>query len=157
MRSIFLSGILLVGSLVLAACGGGAPPAPTLPAASAPAQAAAQEPIEVQVTLTEFKIESALTNFQANTPYRFVVKNAGTVNHDFAIAPPMMHHGGMSMSSDDAHKDALLVIEANELPPGATKTAEVTFAKPTAQAPLEFACHTPGHYEAGMLLPITVN
>lgn len=147
MRLIFIVGVVLTSALLIVACG---------PGASSSAQPTAQKPIEVQVTMTEFKIEPSMTNFKVGVPYRFVVSNKGTVNHDFSISPPVMQHGGMSMSSEDAHKDAVLVIEASEMPPGATKTADVTFTTPTAQAPLEFACHTPGHYEAGMLVPITV-
>jgi len=40
-----------------------------------------------------------------------------------------------------------------ELPPGTIVTREFTF---TQTGDFEFACHVSGHYEAGMLLPITV-
>lgn len=100
-------------------------------------------PTEVQITLSEFKIESSQTTFTTGTPYRFVIKNEGSVAHDWAIMP----RGGTDTSQ------ALVQVDEDELPPGATVTQEFTF---TESGDWEFACHVPGHYEAGMLLPITV-
>jgi uncharacterized cupredoxin-like copper-binding protein len=149
---LFLVMAVILGGLLLAACGPGASSnQPT-------AQPVSAQPVDVQVKMSEFKVEPSITTFKVGVPYRFTVTNTGTVAHDFSISPPTMaHHGGSGMSVEEAHKDALAVIEADELPPGATKTVEVTFSKPTSQTSLEIACHTPGHYEAGMLLPITVN
>lgn len=145
MRFVVLLSSLIVGTLLFAACG---------PGASSSAQPTAQKPTDVQVTMSEFKIEPAMTNFKVGVPYRFVVSNKGTVNHDFSISPPVQEHGGMAMG--DAHDSALAVIKAEDLPPGATKSVDVTFTKPYAANEIEFACHTPGHYEAGMHVPITV-
>ncbi len=147
MRSIFLLCVVLAGAFVLAACGPSA--------GSAPTQPAAQKSIDVQVTMTEFKIEPSMTNFKAGVPYRFVVTNKGTVNHDFSISPPVME-GMAGMSSEDMHKNALAVIDAADLPPGATKTVDVTFTKPMSAGEMEFACHTSGHYESGMKVPMMV-
>jgi uncharacterized cupredoxin-like copper-binding protein len=44
----------------------------------------------------------------------------------------------------------MIILEA----PGTTVTREFTF---TQTGDFEFACHVSGHYEAGMLLPITVH
>ena len=43
-----------------------------------------------------------------------------------------------------------------DLPPGATETLEITFTTPAPAGTLELACYVPGHYEAGMHLPIAV-
>ena len=48
---------------------------------------------------------------------------------------------------------ALIQVDEAELPAGATVTRDFAF---TQTGDFEFACHVPGHYEAGMLLPITV-
>jgi uncharacterized cupredoxin-like copper-binding protein len=48
---------------------------------------------------------------------------------------------------------ALVKVEEGDLSLGATVTREFTFAQ---ASDFEFACHVPGHYEAGMLLPIMV-
>lgn len=140
-----LAWLIFAAGTLLAACG---------PAASVPTQPTVQKPIDVQVSMSEFQVESSMKEFKMNTPYRFIVTNKGTVNHDFAISPPVM--AGMTMSVEDMHKQSLAVIEANDFPPGTTKTVDVTFTKPTSSAPLEFACHTAGHHEAGMFMPITV-
>ena len=63
----------------------------------------------------------------------------------------------MVMDMAEMDKMALAMIETDELMPGKTQTFDYTFAKPAPSGSLEFACHTPGHYEQGMkLLPIAV-
>lgn len=100
-------------------------------------------PTEVQITLSEFNIESPQTTFTTGTPYRFVIKNEGTISHDWAILP----------RGETDESRALVKVDEDQLPPGATATQEFTF---TQTGDFEFACHVAGHYEAGMLLPITV-
>jgi uncharacterized cupredoxin-like copper-binding protein len=100
-------------------------------------------PTEVQITLSEFKIESPQTIFAAGTPYHFVIKNEGTVSHDWAITP--------RGATDESQ--ALVQVDEDELPRGATVVREFTF---TQAGDFEFARHVPGHDEAGMLLPLTV-
>jgi uncharacterized cupredoxin-like copper-binding protein len=100
-------------------------------------------PTEVQIKLSEFKIESSETTFTVGTPYRFVIKNEGTVAHAWEIMP---------RGETDTSR-ALVQVGESQLPPGATVTQEYTFTQP---GDLEFACHVPGHYEAGMYLHITV-
>ncbi|MCC7165581.1 MAG: hypothetical protein IT331_24000 [Anaerolineae bacterium] len=150
MYKILLLIVVVVGAL-LAACGPGASSNSGTTSGSG-----AAAPTVVPIAMTEFKIDTPQTTFQVGVPYRFVVSNKGTVNHDFSITPPVMSHSGMSPSNEEAHEDALAVIKADDLPPGATKSVDVTFSKPMSSAEIELACHTPGHYEAGMQVPITV-
>jgi uncharacterized cupredoxin-like copper-binding protein len=132
----------LVTGLLLAACGGGQGGAET---------------VEVNVTLTEFGFESSVTEFRTGIPYRFVVTNVGAVNHEFMIMPPLSEDQmGMAMDMHELDETALAMIEEDELLPGVTKSLEYTFTETAPSGTLEFACHTPGHYEAGMKLPITV-
>ncbi|MBI4328461.1 MAG: hypothetical protein HY685_01180 [Chloroflexi bacterium] len=105
--------------------------------------AASQPPQEVQVALSEFKINSSLAAFSRGTSYRFAAKNTGTVSHELMIMPR-----GLTKPSD-----AVAYIEAKDLPAGASKTLDFTFR---VGGDYEFACRLPGHYEAGMLLPIVV-
>jgi len=51
---------------------------------------------------------------------------------------------------------ALAYVEEDELPPGAIQTMDYTFTEPAPAGSLELDCHIEGHYEAGMVLPITV-
>jgi uncharacterized cupredoxin-like copper-binding protein len=130
--------VLVVATLVLTACGG--------PKAT-----------EVKVTLKEFGIESSVTDFRTGVPYRFVVTNAGAVEHEIMLMPPVATDSmGMRMNMEDMDKTALAMIPASDLPTGATASFDYTFTEAASQGSLEFACHTPGHYEMGMKLPITV-
>lgn len=101
--------------------------APTASATPGPAA-----PVDVTVSLSEFKIESSLTTFQAGVPYHFIITNRGVVTHEANVAN---------------------VNATGEVPVGATKTLDVTFTDPGQQ---EFACHITGHYQAGMKLPVTI-
>jgi uncharacterized cupredoxin-like copper-binding protein len=69
------------------------------------------------------------------------------------IVPPI-EPGTMDMEAMD--EMALAHISEEELQPGTTQTTDYTFTEADASKQLEFACHVPGHYEAGMVLPITV-
>ena len=124
---------------VLAACGGGA--------------ASGGSPVQVQVTLTDFKIDSSLTTFSTGVPYHFVVVNKGAVAHEFVIMPPEQ---GTQGSETQLPSTALAGIMGKDLAAGATKTLDYTFTQAAPASGLEFACHLPGHYEAGMHTLITV-
>lgn len=111
--------------------------------ACATAQAAPKRPVEVKVTASEFKFDAARTTFKAGTTYRFVVTNAGKINHDFLIMP----------AGEQDEEKALLLVEDTDLTPGTTLTKDFVFTQPGSY---EFACRVQGHYEAGMVTKITV-
>jgi uncharacterized cupredoxin-like copper-binding protein len=98
----------------------------------------------VNVTATEFKFEAAPATFPAGQPIRITVKNSGTVEHEWDLMPV----GEMD------HSKSLAMIPSTELKAGATVSR--TFTVPN-KGNYEFACHLPGHYEAGMKLPVTVS
>lgn len=85
---------------------------------------------------------------------RFVVHNSGKVPHEFGIAD---EHG------QAAHQKAMMAMpgmvhdEANviSLAPGETKTLIWRFTH-MQQKHLVFACNVPGHYQAGMVVRLTV-
>ena len=130
--------VLILAGLPLAACGG-------------------SKATEVNITLTEFGINSSVNDFQTGVPYHFVVKNEGAVEHELMLLPPVMTDSmGMAMNMDELDKAALAMIPASDLPAGATASFDYTFADTAPTGSLEFACHTPGHYEMGMKLPITI-
>lgn len=112
---------------------------------------------EVKITLNEFGIESSMTDFQMDVPYRFVVTNQGAVEHEIMLMPLMTSDSmGMSMHMEELDKMALAMISASDLPSGATASFDYVFTQSAPAGSLELACHTPGHYEMGMQLPITV-
>lgn len=109
---------------------------------------------QVQITLTDFAIQSTHTEFQSGVTYHFVVTNKGQVPHELMIMPPVEMQAGMSMEEMD--EMALATVNQEKLPPGATYSFDFTFTEPAPAGKLEFACHLPGHYEAGMKLDISV-
>ena len=130
--------VLIVTGFLLTACGG-------------------SKATEVKITLNEFGIESSKTSFQTGVPYHFIVTNEGAVEHEIMLMPPVATDSmGMAMNMEDMDKMALAMIEASDLPAGATASFDYTFTASAPDGSLEFACHTPGHYEMGMKFPITV-
>ncbi len=134
--------LMVLAMAVLAACGGGAG-----------ASSSGGSPVQVQVTLSDFKVDSSLTTFSTGVPYHFVVTNKGSVAHEFLIMAPAQ---GVTSSESQLPQGALAGIAGKDLPAGGTKTLDYTFTAAAPAGTLEFACHLPGHYEAGMHLPIVV-
>jgi len=75
----------------------------------------------------------------------FLLTNEGTAVHEFAVGP--------SDKVDADEVDGKLVMEADEIDGHHIKTLTYTFDGP---GPYSFACHEPGHFEAGMKGTITV-
>ena len=125
--------------LVLAACSGG--------------QTNQNSPVDVTITADDFSFQSSLTTFKVGVPYHFVVTNQGKVAHEIMLVQPI-EPGKMDMEAMD--KMALAHVEEDDLTPGTTQSFDYTFTEPAPAGQLEFSCHLPGHYEAGMKLPITV-
>ena len=142
MRSIWLS-MFVVLAVLVTACGGTTSPT-TSPSTTSPA------PKTVNVTLTDYKIASDLTQFSTGVPYHFVVVNKGATLHELMIAPPLTG----TMTVDDL--DKLRLFEVSDIAAGETKTLDYTFKESAPLGKLEMACHVPGHYEAGMKLPVVI-
>ncbi len=136
-RFVFTVSIFVILGTLLTACGG----APS-----------GSQPVTVKVTLSDFKIDSSLTTFSVGTPYRFEVTNTGSQAHEVAIMAPATDASAVTA----AQKSALVTVTAQDLPAGGTKTVDYTFTQAAPAGTLEFACHLPGHYEAGMHLSIVV-
>jgi len=141
---VLLFAVMLSLGVLLTACGGSTASPTATPSATSPA------PMTVSVTLTDFKIASDQTQFKVGVPYHFVVINKGATEHELMIAPPMTV--GMTLEQID---DAQL-FEAPDIEVGQTKTVDYSFKASALNDKWEFACHEPGHYEAGMKLPMTI-
>jgi uncharacterized cupredoxin-like copper-binding protein len=137
-RFLALTGLLLLAGLVLSACSGGG--------------SSSSGATDVTVTLTDFQINSTLTNFQQGVKYHFTVINNGAVAHQLYIMPPTSEQ----LTDAQVQQMALAGLSETELTPGSTKTFDYTFTKAYPSGSLEFACHVPGHYDAGMHLGIVV-
>jgi uncharacterized cupredoxin-like copper-binding protein len=77
---------------------------------------------------------------------KFVLTNSGTVVHEFQVGP------ADKVAADAV--DGTVVIEKDELDQGSTNAIVYTFNTTAAYA---FACHEPGHYEAGMKGTVTLS
>jgi len=135
--------------LLLAACGGAgedAAPDDQVPAGGI-------RTIEV-VALDDLSFDPGAIEVEAGEEVRFVVTNAGAAVHDFYVGTEdeqtaheaEMGDAGMDHGADPA-ADAL-TLEAGE-----TDELTVVFDEPGT---VLFACHQPGHYDAGMVGTITV-
>lgn len=136
MRPIRLMVVFAVLAMIAVACGGGAAPAGT-----------------IQVTASDMVIESNYTTFKIGVPYHFEVTNEGAIPHEVMLIQPI--EGGM-MTMEEMDAMARGMVEADDLPAGTTASFDYTFTSDDVGTPLELACHVEGHYEAGMVLPITV-
>ena len=103
----------------------------------------------MQITLSDFKIQSSLTTFTAGKPYYFVITNKGAVTHEFMIMLP-----GMGGHMKTLNKMSFAAVE--NIAPGKTKTMEFTFVRTAAPQHLEFSCHYADHYAKGMMLRVVV-
>jgi uncharacterized cupredoxin-like copper-binding protein len=128
--------LMIMGALLLTACG-----------------SSGSKTVTVNLTLSEFTIDSSLTTFTQGVTYHFVVKNTGSVNHEVYIMPV----GTGDMTEQQAKDASLAGLAATELTPGTTKSFDYTFTKGYPAGTLEFACHVTAHYDSGMHLPIIVN
>jgi LPXTG-motif cell wall-anchored protein len=126
-RSIIIMILVLVGSLLIVGL------------ASAKASA------EVNMTLSDFKIEMPNSTLPANTPITFTVTNKGAVAHEVVFE----RAGAMDEPLEINGKEA----ELEAIKPGETRS--VVWTLPEA-GQYQFGCHVPGHFEAGMKTTFTV-
>ncbi len=107
------------------------------------------------VTITALDIRYDLPALEVKTgeTVRFVVTNKGNSVHEFVLgdAQEQAEHEKMMQSMGGM----IMADEANaiRLKPGETKELVWTFAK---AGTIEYACHQPGHYAAGMVGKIVV-
>lgn len=81
---------LLVMALVLSACGG---------------QASEPDAVEVQITLTEYGVESSVSVFEVGVPYHFTVVNEGEEEHEIMLMPQMTTEDMLALMNGDDHDD----------------------------------------------------
>ena len=133
-KGLVIIGLMATLGLATVACGGPTPEPPT-------------EPGEVEVLLSEFRIELSQTTFALGTPVRFAITNAGAISHEFLIEPRDAIDEPLEAEGREAE------VEEDQLPAGASLAFDWTFSEP---GDYQVACHLPGHYEAGMVAPIVV-
>ena len=102
----------------------------------------------------DMRFEPELIMVETGTTIAFVITNTGMLEHEMVIGDQHVQDehaqsmdGGHDVHADDAIASAVTVM------PGETRTLLHTFDEPGT---LYFACHVPGHYDAGMVGTIEV-
>jgi uncharacterized cupredoxin-like copper-binding protein len=110
-----------------------------------PAVGTVAQPRLVEVDMSDqLKFAPAEISVAKGETVTFLVSNLGTVVHEFAVGP------ADKVDADEV--DGTIVKEADEIGSHDIKTVTYTFDGP---GPYGFACHEPGHFEAGMKATIT--
>ncbi len=111
-KKIFPIVLLLMTALILAACG-----------SAGNEQSNTSDAVEVQITLTEYGVESSVSVFEVGVPYHFTVVNEGEEEHEIMLMPQMStdemlalmegddHDAGDSHEEDNSHDDDDMMAE----------------------------------------------
>jgi uncharacterized cupredoxin-like copper-binding protein len=118
------------------------------PAASSMATPSA-EPVCVSVIVDDFVVRPQRTTFRVGETYIFSVGNEGTEVHEFVIEPAGVDDAPLEAEVNGEERES----EIEDIAPGETAELEWTFTEPGRY---QFACHVPGHFEAGMVIEVEV-
>ncbi len=132
MKRMFIVTVILF-SLILVACGGGAGGAST----------------KINVTMTDFQFQPSHFTVPAGQEIQFSASNNGGVVHNFVIMKL-----GTSAGDTFDKADVPNVYWETELQPGGS--VNTTFTAPTEPGDYEVVCKTGGHIAAGMVAKLTV-
>lgn len=106
----------------------------------------------IAISATDVKFSPTMLIVRSGETVKFVITNYGKLPHEFMIgdkAEQQEHEKEMQSMQGMGHADS----NAVSIGPGETKVLVWKFGK---DAVLEFGCHVPGHYAAGMLGTIHV-
>ena len=133
---------MMGGSGIVGGSWSGAASAPG-PGASGFVAGTQAAPRVVQIVATpQLRLLPAVVTIQADETITFEVTTMGPVVHEFMVGP-----------AADVAADKAGTPEIADLGMMQTRSLTYTFAGP---GPFSFACHAPGHYEAGMTGTIVV-
>ena len=106
----------------------------------------------IAISAEDIKFSPTTITVRAGETVKFVVTNHGKLPHEFVIADKAeqeMHEKEMqSMGAMERHDSNALSIQ-----PGESKTLIWKFTQPGT---VQYGCHVPGHYIAGMIGSIQV-
>ncbi len=101
---------------------------------------ATDQPIDVHVTMKEYKLVLSRTNFPAGVPIRFIFEDNGTTVHEAVLEKAGDVDVPLEMEGEET--------EVEDVQPGETRTAIWTIPE---AGRYQLACHIPGHFEGGMV------
>ncbi len=100
----------------------------------------------IHIIATEFKFSPATVTVEVGETVKFVITNEGVVDHEFILGTAQeqkQHDREMAAHPNAGMTDPNGVSIAK----GATASLIWTFTRPMT---MQYACHVPGHYRAGM-------
>lgn len=102
----------------------------------------------IEIEARDIAFDVTRLSIQPGTTVRFVIRNTGQIPHEFVLgsASEQAEHAKemKNMQPGMAHADPNAVI----VKPG--RTAEIVWQLSDQPLQIEYTCHAPGHYEAGM-------
>lgn len=111
----------------------------------------------IRIAADEYRFEPETINVDRGAVVRFVITNRGSQKHNFVLGTPAeqeAHEREMQRMAkrggDMDHDDPNAVTVA----PGESRTLTWRF---TTDRTVRYACHLPGHYEAGMVGTVEIN
>ncbi len=107
--------------------------------------AAEPKPVDVIVTLTEYKVILSRTNLPAGVPIRFFFVDSGASVHEAVLEEAEADDEPLEFEGEET--------EAEDINPGEARSIIWTIDKP---GDYKLACHKPGHYEGGMFADFKV-
>ena len=126
---------------------------PTASPAASPATSSmatpTTEPVCVGVVEGDSYVHPQRTTFRVGQPYVFAVGNEGAAVHEFVIEPAGKVDEPLEADVNGEERES----EIEDIAPGETDVLEWTFTEPGRY---QFACHVPGHFEAGMVIEVEV-
>ena len=123
-RNIVVLSILVIGAMLLAACGPGGPE-------------------KISVITTDFKFDPTSWTVTAGKQVELTLKNEGVLEHEWVIIK-----NGMQVTIPFDDDDEEKVYWEMEAAPGETKIE--TFTAPSEAGTYTIVCGTPAHLEQGM-------
>jgi uncharacterized cupredoxin-like copper-binding protein len=98
------------------------------------------KPIEVTVTLQEYKVVLSRTNLPAGVPIQFTMKDMGSVVHEAVLEKAGTVDEPIELEGKEA--------EVEDIHPGEVHSVTWTIDEP---GEYQLACHIAGHFEGGMV------
>lgn len=107
---------------------------------------AAGQPVDVRVTMKEYKLRLSRAHLPAGVPIRFIFEDTGTVIHEAVLEKAGEVDVPLELEGEEA--------EVEDIQPGQTVSAVWTISEP---GQYQLACHIPGHFEGGMVSTFTIH
>ena len=132
-RTPILAVLVLIGAIVLAACGGAGGPSTS-----------------IRATMTDFAFSPNSISVPSNQQISLELTNNGAITHSFIIMKAGKDVSGRFTDADKAN----VYWEQAAVAPG--ESVKATFQSPSEPGQYQIVCGVAGHFEAGMVAKLNV-